>query len=101
MNEIYPIAKLGDQALIVNKEDLPYIGKERAFEVKCIRVDFRRKSIDVIIELEKHLKFNPWEEISEEERNIILQNLNTKFSDKEILEKIIEPLAKNLISAKL
>jgi|SRR3989339_546401 len=97
MNEIYPIAKLGDQVLIVNKEDLPYIGKERALEVKCMRVDFRHKSIDAAIELEKHLKFNPWEELSEEERKIVLQNLNTKFSDKDILEKIMKPLAESLI----
>lgn len=97
MNEIYPIAKLGDRILIVNKDDVPYIGKERAFEVKCVQIDLRHKTIDPIIELEKHLKFNPWEEISEEERGIILQNLNTKFSDRDILEKIMEPLAESLV----
>jgi hypothetical protein len=98
MNEIYPIAKLGDNVLIINKDDLLYIGKERAFEVKCIKVDLNHKTIDSIIELEKHLKFNPWEEIvTEEERIVILQNLNTKFSDNDILAKIIEPLAENLV----
>lgn len=97
MNEIYPVAKLGDQILIINKDDLPYIGKERALEVECVKVDLKRGVIDPIIELEKHLKFNPWEEINDEERNIILQILNTKFSDKDILEKIIEPLAENLV----
>ena len=49
------------------------------------------------IELEKHLKFNPWEEISENEREEVLKELGTKFSDQEILEKVIEPLVKSLI----
>ena len=71
MNEIYPVAKLGDQVLIINKDDLPHIGKERAIEVWCIKIDFRHKTIDSIIELEKHLKFNPWEEVDEDERDAI------------------------------
>jgi len=97
MNEIYPVAKLGYQVLIINKDDLAFIGKERALEVKCIKVDIKHKVIDPIIELEKHLKFNPWEELNDEERNAILQELGSKFSDEEILEKIMEPLAANLI----
>ena len=99
MNEIYPIAKLGDQILIVNRDDLVYIGKKRAFEVKCIKVDLKHGAIDPIIELEKHLKFNPWEEVSENERDAILQNLSAKFSDQEILEKIMEPLVENLVKS--
>jgi len=97
MNEIYPIAKLGDQILIVNNDDLSYIGKERAMEVKCIKLDLKKGVIDPIIELEKHLKFNPWEEVGEDERDAILQNISVKFSDQDILEKIIEPLAKTLV----
>jgi len=97
MNKIYPIAKLGDQVLIVNSDDLPYIGKERAMEVKCILVDLTKRIIDDLFELEKHLKFNPWEEITAEERIIILQNLNTRFSDEDISTKIIKPLAENLV----
>jgi len=97
MNEIYPIAKLGEQILIVNKDDLPFIGKERALEVKCIRVDLKHRKIDPIIELEKHLKFNPWEELNENERNKASQELGEKFSDQEILEKIIGPLVQNLV----
>jgi|SRR3989344_2394655 len=98
MNEIYLIAKLDDEVLIINKNDIPYIGKERALDVKCVKVDLKHGEIDPIIELEKHLKFNPWEEItSEDERNIILNILNTKFSNADILEKIIKPLAENLI----
>ena len=99
MNEIYPIAKLGNQILIVNKDDLPFIGKERALEVKCIKVDLKHKAIDPLIELEKHLKFNPWEEITDQERDIILQELSSKFSDEEILEKIMEPLTESLIKS--
>lgn len=98
MNEIYPIAKLGEHVLIVNKDDLLYIGKERALEVKCVKVDLGYRKIDSILELEKHLKFNPWEEVNEDERNVILQIINTKFSDAEIIEKIIKPLAENLVN---
>ncbi|MEK7542967.1 MAG: hypothetical protein AAB503_01515 [Patescibacteria group bacterium] len=97
MNEIYPVAKLGYLVLVINKDDLPFIGKERALEVKCIKVDLKHKIIDPIIELEKHLKFNPWEEIADEERDIILQELGSKFSDEEIFGKIMEPLAESLI----
>lgn len=98
MNEIYPVAKLGSQVLIVNKDDLLFIGKERALEVKCIKVDLKHGVIDSIIELEKHLKFNPWKEIGEDERETILKELGAKFSDQEILEKIMEPLTESLIS---
>ena len=101
MNEIYPIAKLGRQILIVNKDDLLFVGKERALEVKCIQVDLKRKTINPIIELEKHLKFNPWEELNDRERNNALQELGERFSDQEILEKIIEPLVENLIKSSL
>jgi hypothetical protein len=97
MNGIYPVAKLGDAVLIVNQDDLPYIGKQRAYDVKCVRVDLKRGTIDPVIELEKHLKFNPWEEMSEDERNTILQNISTKFSDHEILENIIQPLVEALV----
>lgn len=97
MNEIYPIAKLGSQILIVNKDDLPFIGKERALEVKCIKVNLKHRVVDPIIELEKHLKFNPWEEISENEKEVVLKELGAKFSDQEILEKIMEPLTESLI----
>ncbi|KKR10116.1 MAG: hypothetical protein UT37_C0005G0010 [Parcubacteria group bacterium GW2011_GWA2_39_18] len=99
MNEIYPVAKLGYQILIINKDDLLFVGKEMALEVKCIKVDLRHKVIDPPIELEKHLKFNPWEEITDKEREVILQELGSKFSDEEILGKIMEPLVKSLIKS--
>lgn len=98
MNEIYPIAKLGSQILIVNKKDLPFIGKERAIEVKCVRVNLENAIIDEMLELEKHLKFNPWEEItSDEDRAVIVKILNTKFSDQNIEEKIIKVLEENKV----
>ena len=78
-----------------------FVGKERALEVKCIQVDLKRKTINPIIELEKHLKFNPWEELNDRERNNALQELGERFSDQEILEKIIEPLVENLIKSSL
>ena len=101
MNEIYLIAKLGNAILIVNKADLAYIDKERAFEVKCIVVDLAERTIDPPEGLEKHLKFNPWEEITNpDERMVLLQVLNNKFSDAEILQKILQPLAENAVSLK-
>lgn len=100
MNELYPIAKLGDEVLVINKDDIPYVGKERAMDVKCISVDLKQKEIDAITELEKHLKFNPWEETDESQRNDILQSLALTFSDQELLEKIIEPLLGNLVEPK-
>ena len=99
MNELYPIATLGDEVLMTNKDDIPFVGKEKANIVKCVSVDLKHKKIDPITELEKHLKFNPWEETSDEDqRNNILQSLASTFSDQEILEKIIEPLAESLLT---
>lgn len=100
MNEIYITAKLGEQILIINKDDIPCIGKERALEVMSVSVDLRNKRIGEILELEKHLKFNPWEEILDNnERDILLQLLHAQFSDNEITEKIMKPLTKKLIKA--
>ena len=97
MNEIYPVAKLGDQVLIINKADIPYIGKARALDVKCIKVDLKYKSIDPIIELEKHLKFNPWEETTGDEAEVILKNIQDSFSPEIVGEKIVSLLTEALI----
>ena len=95
MNELYPIAKLGERVLIINKDDLAFVGKERAFEVKCVQVDLRNHAIDPVLELEKHLKFNPWEEINGDERAGIVQQMRAVFSEQEIQEKITRPLKEN------
>ena len=95
MNEIYIIAKLGDLILIINNGDLKRIGKETKPEVKCIKVDLRNKTINPAVELEKHLKFNPWEETTENKQHIFLQNLYLSFPKQDILKKLIEPLSKN------
>jgi len=98
MENLHIAARLDDEILIVNKGDLPYIGKERALEVMCITVDLEKKKIGQILELEKHLKFNAWEEVMEdEEREILARQLNTKFADQEIQEKIIAPLEEKKI----
>ena len=66
---MYPIAKPGNKILIVNKNDVPFIGKARGLEVICIiQVDFKHTRIYSIIELERPLKFNPWEKITEQRR---------------------------------
>ncbi len=99
MNTLYPIAKLVDyQVLIVNKSDLPFIGKERRLEVMCIRVDLRAGWIDSIDVLAKHFQANPWEDIiDEEERDAVLREIKSIFSDKDISEKIVVPLAAHMI----
>lgn len=93
MDEICIIAKLGNNILIVNKADIKHIGKEGAMEVMSVSVDLENRRIGPVVELEKHLKFNPWEEMSQEEQEVALKILNAKFSDNEIIEKIIMPLA--------
>ena len=98
MNTPFPIAKLGSRVLIVNKSDLPFVGKERWLEVMCIQVNFRHGTIDSVFELEKHFKFNPWENFrDEEERDAVLQEIKSTFSDKDISERIAEPLAAHMI----
>ncbi|MCE2414640.1 hypothetical protein J4G07_11590 [Candidatus Poribacteria bacterium] len=93
MNILHPIAKLPNWILIVNKNDVPFIGKERALEVMCIQVSLRRKMIFPIAKLEKHLKFNPWEEIiDDEEKSVVLQEVESMFSSEDVSEKIIGPL---------
>jgi len=99
MHEIYPIAKLGNAILVVNKADISYIGKEQALAVQCVLVDLKKREIEPPIALEKHLKFNPWEEITnEEERTMVLRVLNNKFSDPDIVAKIMKPLAENAVT---
>jgi len=98
MENLYIAARLDDEVLIINKSDLPYIGKERALEVMSVTVDLGKKKIGQILELEKHLKFNAWEEIMEdEEREILARQMNTKFSDQDIQDKIIAPLEEKKI----
>lgn len=98
MENLYVVARIDDELLIINKSDLPYIGKKRALEVMCIKIDLKTKVIDSLLELEKHLKFSPWEEIMEgEEREILVKQINNKFSDKDIQEKIVKPLEERKI----
>ena len=102
MNILYPIAKshqLDDPILIVNKKDVPFIGKERALEVMCIQVHLRYKRISPITELERYFKFGwPWDEIiDDEERSAVLQNVKSMFSSEEVSEKIIGPLTAHAI----
>lgn len=94
---MYPIALLGNQILIINEGDIPFVGKERALEVMCVQVDFRHTTIYPIIEMEKHMRFNPWKEIDGKERELFLQKLQSTFSEEEISEKIKKPLAENAI----
>ena len=97
MNELYPLARLGQQALLIHSSDLPHVGNERSLEVKTVKVDLVHHSIEPIWDLEKHLKFNPWEETTAVERLLILQSLAKEFSEREILEQIVVPLVLHAI----
>lgn len=97
MTELLPIAKLGEQVLIINRDDLPYVGQNRAMEVMCVQVDFRHKTIAPPLELEKHLKFNPWEEVSKSDRDVIIGRLKDNFSSSDLEEKVVKRLAEHLI----
>ena len=95
MNDIVLIARLGnfDEVIFVNKNDIQFIGKQRAMEVMCIRVDMNNKTIDAPTELEKHFKFNPWEEIArDEEKKEVMDKIISAFGDKVLSEKILTPL---------
>jgi len=98
MDNLYPLAKLGSLILMINKSDKDFIGGERALEVMSVQIDLDKKTIFEIMPLEKHLKFNPWEEIVEEaERELVFKVINNKFSDNDIKEKIVDILEKTKI----
>lgn len=85
--------------MFVNKEDIQYIGSERALEVQCIQVDLKRRTIDPLWSLEQHLKFNPWQEIvNPEERAKIVVDLRSLFSESEVREGIEDPLSQKQLS---
>lgn len=92
MDTIFPVAKLHSLVLIMNKSDVPFIGKERALEVMCVQVDLEQGVIYPVHELEKHLKFNPWEETTDQEKETLSQKIQETVSEKDIEEKIVKPL---------
>lgn len=100
-NEILVAGKLGDQILILNKEDVPFIGGSKALDVYCVLVDLVRREIDPPEKLELHLKFNPWEETDDQEKQVLSQLLYSRISDKDIFEKIVLPLAEKLVKQEI
>ncbi len=91
MEDIYPIAKLGNSYLLINKSELHKVGK--GFGITSIKVDISSLEIHKAVDLERHLKFNPWEDITDaKERNKILSFVPQQFDSKTIMEKIINPL---------
>lgn len=96
MNEIYIIAKLGSQILIVNRDDLPKIGKSEALEIKSLTVDFSKREISEIVGLEERLKFSPWIEINDHERMVAQNKLTETFDIDEFQRKIVAPLSLDL-----
>ena len=85
--EIYPIAKLADQVLVINKHDVPKLGTEEQAKVTAIKIDTTKRVINEPHPLELHLKFNPWEEILDlKERNSYIAMLLSLFSKNEIID---------------
>ena len=62
--DICPIAILGKSSLLIKKSDLNSIGKDLG--ILSVEVDVAKFEIFKAIDLEKHLKFNPWEEITDD-----------------------------------
>lgn len=88
---LYPICKLGSSILLVRKDDLPFVGK--GLGVMSVKVDFSTSEFFDPVDLEIHLKFNPWEEIfdSRERENYIVL-IQKQFQQDIINEQIINPL---------
>ncbi|MCB9800777.1 MAG: hypothetical protein H6773_01225 [Pseudomonadales bacterium] len=93
--EIYPIAKLADLLLVINKSDVTKLGNPRKqATVKAIKIDTTKRVINEPHPLELHLKFNPWEEIVDQnERNAYMSMLLRLFS-KETMSNIESQLKK-------
>lgn len=87
------IAKLYDKIMLIKKADLELLGTERSVDVECVVVDLKRRSIDPPWPYEQHMKFNPWEDVNEEEERMLSEVLYTKFPNEEISQKILFPLS--------
>ena len=88
---IYPIAKLGDDCLLILKSQLAEVGK--GLGVLAVRIGMEDLHIYRPEDLERHLKFNPWEEIfSENEREVILNKIENVLTEDLIQKRILNPL---------
>jgi len=88
---LYPISKIGNKYLLILKTELPKVGKQLG--VLSVKIDLSRSEITTPIDLEKHLKFNPWEEITDsKEREEVIVNIQKQFDITTIEEQIINPL---------
>ena len=97
MNTIYPITILGDQVLIVNKDDTPFIGKERALEVMCVQIDFRHTKIYPPIEWKNTSSSTRGTRWMTQQEMKTLKKLHTTFLPEDITENIEKTLTKTLI----
>lgn len=93
MNELYPVAKLGHSVLFVNKGDFQRFQAESEIPPGAVKVNFKEKTIEPVVPLEEHLKFNPWEELGTEERMEALRSISRDFSANDILRFLVVPLA--------
>lgn len=90
-SEAYPIAKIGYSYLLILKSELNRVGKQLG--VMSVKIDLSGSEITPPIDLEKHLRFNPWEEITDsKEREKVIVNIQKQFDITTIEEKIINSL---------
>lgn len=96
---VCPIAELGNEFLLIHNDDRNHLATDRSLKIKCVLINLDRLTIDDPFEIELHFKFNPWEEIIDENRRVyILSLIQSKFSNLMITEKIIATLEKTKIT---
>lgn len=93
MNELFPIARLGRSVLLINRADTLKLEVDANAKVLAVKVNLEERTVDPAELLEEHLKFNPWQETSAVEGMLLLKSLAQQFTEKQILEQIIVPLA--------
>ena len=84
---------LRSSILIVNKANLVTYHFTDPLKVFAVKVDFDLHKIYPPTPFQRLLKFGNWEEPTDDQKMMYLQLLDSKFSDKDIIEKIILPLA--------
>lgn len=82
-----PIAELErESVLVVKQDDVPKIGKRvESLEVKAVVVDLRKEKVSDPELLERHLKFNPWIEVSPDRYDQLRTAIRKVISDEELV----------------
>jgi len=80
-----PIAQLENSVLVVKADDVPMIGKGvESLDVEAVVVDLDKGEVSGLELLERHLKFNPWEEVSHDQYAQLIQAIHRVISDEKL-----------------